>query len=137
LPAGVVLPQLVSGLDIEGEKGPTVVDLVEAIAIHDGRGEATQETLTIHVMLSMPSLPVRVASNAASIPISLPSRFSSPCDRMAYFPFTTRPVFMPCLATTRLQTGSPVSGFIANAAPSAPLVMSRRMPLTVTTFMGP
>ena len=43
--------------------------------------------LTAHLMLSLPSLPLPVASKAAIMPISLPSRFSSPCETMAYLPF--------------------------------------------------
>ena len=87
-------------------------------------------------MLSLPSLPLPVASKAAIMPISLPSRFSSLCETMAYFPFITMPVLRPRLATTRFHTGSPVCGFMASAAPSAPPVTSRRVPFTVAMLMG-
>jgi hypothetical protein len=49
----------------------------------------------------------------------------------------TSPVFMPRLATSRFHSGSPVCGFMASAAPSAPPVISRRIPLIVTIFIGP
>src|ERR1035441_6818085 len=89
---------------------------------------------TDHLMASLPSLPLRVASKARIMPISLLSRFSSPWEAMAYLPFTTMPVLRPRLAITRLKPGSPVCGFMASAAPSAPPVNSRRVPSTVTIF---
>ena len=71
--------------------------------------------VTDHLMVSLPSLPLRVASKAAIMPISLLSRFSSPWETMAYLPFDTMPVLRPRLAITRFQTGSPVCGFMASA----------------------
>ena len=89
-----------------------------------------------HLILSLPSFPLPVASKAAIMPISLLSRFSSLWDRIAYLPRTRMPVFRARLATTRFQTGSPVCGFIAKAAPSAPPVTSSRMPFTVAMLRG-
>ena len=92
---------------------------------------------TDHLMASLPSLPLRVASKAKIMPISLLSRFSSPCEAMAYLPFSTIPVLSPRLAITRLKTGSPVCGFMASTAPSEPPANSKRVPSTVAIFIGP
>ena len=52
-----------------------------------------------------------------SSPISLPSRFSSPCETITSLPRTTTPVLMARLAAGKLHSVSPVCGLMAWTPP--------------------
>src|SRR5262249_6211555 len=75
--------------------------------------------------------PVSEPSITPIMPSSLVSKFSSPWDTTTVVPFTTTPVLIARLAATKLQTFSPVCGFIAWIAPSPVPAMRSRMPLIV------
>ena len=65
--------------------------------------------LSVHLAWLIGMVPLAVASMAASMPISLPSRFSWPCDAIIVVPLSTGAVLMARLLIRKCQTGSPVS----------------------------
>ena len=78
----LLFPQLFSGHDVEGYHARSVLDLVDAVAVDDGRRKAAQKSFELPFEgLDFTLFATRSSMAAKPLPISLVSRFSSPCGR--------------------------------------------------------